>query len=170
MWKPLQFSSTIMFVAALAGCATTPPPEPEGSPAAAAHSTAPGGGVAEGIGGGTQAVIETVRKARDREDPEQSQARSEAKSITIDCSVKLPDDPTDNPELCRSFQLVVVDETGKESPRFRFGAAARYRYPAKSGKRYRVRPVIGKNWEFKIDPDRDLVVGDRAHVQLKQKE
>jgi hypothetical protein len=66
--------------------------------------------------------------------------------------------------------MAMVDETGSEAARFRFGIDARYRFNAKAGKKYRVRPLIGKNWEFSVEPNRDLVLGERARIQLRQKE
>lgn len=111
--------------------------------------------------------MDTTQEERNRRERE---SRSNVGTITIDCSVKLPDDPTDNPELCRSFQMEIVDESGAEAARFRFGTDARYRFSGKLGKRYRVRPLIGKNWEFSIEPNRDLAVGERAKIQLRQKQ
>jgi hypothetical protein len=160
-------------VAGLMGCAS-PAQDPQAAviPAETAASfSGMSGNDAAAVGAGTAAVVTSVvekvhgeRSAKDRE------VRSAAGSITIDCSVKLPDDPTENPELCRSFQMSVVDEAGNDAARFRFGNDARYRFAAKPGKKYRVKPIIGKNWEFSVEPDHDLTMGERAKVQLRQKE
>jgi hypothetical protein len=154
-------------VGSLAACAApAPQPSRPGAPTGADQNVGPGDPVAA-------SVALAAEKAHEREAKTAAKASEKkvaAGTITIDCAVKLPDDPTDNPELCRSFQMEVVDETGAETTRFRFGPDARYRFTAKVGKKYRIRPVIGKNWAFSIEPDRDLTVGERARVQLRQKE
>jgi hypothetical protein len=126
--------------------------------------------VVTGVPGADSAVGATVETFRESKKKQAAESKISAGSITIDCAVKLPDDPTDNPELCRSFQMELVDEKGDEAARFRFGIDARYRFPAKAGKKYRVRPLVGKNWEFSVEPDRELTVGERARVQLRQKQ
>jgi hypothetical protein len=156
-----------LFLAIFVGCATpAPPPSPPAAPAAAVPEAVGSHPVVGAAAFATEVAKIPARKKALRA----SEIRNAANSITIECSVKLPEDPTDNPELCRGFRFVVVDEAGEESPRFRIGNNARYFYSARDGKKYRVRPVIGKNWEFSVDPDRDLVMGDRVRVQLRQKE
>lgn len=172
-YRSRRWISLVLFFSFSVGCATpSPAPDaPETPMASPAHpggavlstSDIPGAATSEPV----RAVVEKV--AGDRE-KKAKQTKLAASTITIHCIVKLPDDPTDNPELCRSFQLVLVDEAGNESPRFRFGGDARYRFAGKAGKKYRIKPVIGKNWEYTVDPDRELVIGERANVQLKQKE
>ena len=169
--KVVAFASALAL--GLFACAA-PTPAPSAPIVPGAHDNTPpavtpytGTAPVDATLGVVGATVETVRTTNQKKAVE---AKVAAGSITIDCSVKLPDDPTDNPELCRSFQMELVDETGEEAARFRFGIDARYRFPAKVGKKYRVRPLIGKNWEFSIEPDRELTVGERARVQLRQKQ
>ncbi len=156
----------------LVGCAApTPKPDLPAAPVEAGAGVGISGSDGSTVGAAAVAIVGTVsEKARVDHSTHEREAKTVAGSITIDCTVKLPDDPTDNPELCRSFQMEVVDEAGTESARFRFGSDARYRFAAKPGKKYRVKPLIGKNWEFTIEPDHDLTMGERAKVQLRQKE
>lgn len=153
--------------AGFAGCATPPPPELPAAPPAV--SPAPTGSP-DFASGAVEVLSGVVTKNTEAKAAKVADLKTAAGTITIDCSVKLPDDPTDNPELCRSFQMAMVDEAGNESAHFRFGNDARYRFSAKNGKKYRIKPLIGKNWEFTVEPNRDLAIGERAHVRFRQKE
>ncbi|MBS1960937.1 MAG: hypothetical protein JST04_01885 [Bdellovibrionales bacterium] len=175
MAKPFASLAVGALLAGLTACATTSVQEPApGAPASSVPqptevqtATDPTSAAILAVGAATQMGVQSAQEARERRERE---TKTNQGTITFDCSVKLPDDPTDNPELCRSFQMEVVDETGAEAARFRFGTDARYRFSGKLGKRYRLRPMIGKNWEFSVEPDRDLAVGERAKIQLKQKQ
>ena len=175
--RALTLASSVLVFSVLVfgaiGCATpTPAPAPERVPGAPATPSPVSVGERSGnvALGATTAAVEAVDSVRTAKKKEAVETKAAQGMITIDCSVKLPDDPTDNPELCRSFQMELVDETGAEMARFRFGIDARYRFPAKPGKHYRIRPILGKNWEFSVEPNRDLTVGERARIQLRQKE
>jgi hypothetical protein len=173
MLNRFQAGFSAALLAGLMGCASPAQnQEVVAIPAEAAASySGISGNDATAVGAGAGAVVAaTVEKVRGDHAAKDREVRSAAGSITIDCSVKLPDDPTENPELCRSFQMSVVDEAGNDAARFRFGNDARYRFAAKPGKKYRVKPIIGKNWEFSVEPDHDLTMGERAKVQLRQKE
>lgn len=89
-------------------------------------------------------------------------------AILFDCIVRLPDDPTENRELCRSFRMTLVDAGGAVVARFRFGLDGSYRFAAEENGKYRLKTSTGKNWSVSIDPARDLVMGDRVLVELKQ--
>jgi hypothetical protein len=114
-------------------------------------------------------VGKKVQTYRERKAREKAVEKSDAVSIVLDCIVKLPEDPTDNPGLCRGFKMEMVADEGTIS-KFRFGTDARYRFSPKSGRKYRVRAVVGANWEVTVTPDRELEVGERAQVVLRQKE
>ena len=169
MLKCLQALAVAALLVGISGCAASAakPEQPAAPKEATPTAVSPAFTSDEAPVAAVGAAVDVVRGNRAAKAAE---ARAITGSITIDCSVKLPDDPTDNPELCRSFQMAVVDETGAEAARFRFGNDARFRFAGKQGKHYRIKPLIGKNWEFTIEPDRDLSVGERARVQLRQKE
>ncbi len=170
MWKRFRSAASIGLLLTGVGCALPAPPPENQVPGAPASANAPSAGVGDPVYATAAIATEVVRTQSDAKTARATEARASAGSIVIDCSVKLPDDPTDNPELCRSFQMEVVDEAGAEAARFRFGNDARYRFFGKMGKRYRVKPIIGKNWEFTVEPNRELTIGERARVQLRQKE
>ncbi len=91
-------------------------------------------------------------------------------AILFECIVRLPDDPTENRELCRSFQMTVAEAGGAGATRFRFGLDGIYRFTkATPGGKYRLQTSPGSNWSVSIDPDRDFVSGDRVLIELKQK-
>src|SRR4051812_45255895 len=93
----------VTFAATLAGCtAPTPKPDLPAAPAeAGAGLNGPMGTDAGSVGAVTAAIAGTVtEKTRTEHSAKEREAKSVAGSITIDCAVKLPDDPTDNPELC----------------------------------------------------------------------
>jgi hypothetical protein len=117
------------------------------------------------------AVIGTIaEKTRIDRNQKKRDADTTAGTITFECSVKLPNDPTDNPELCRGFQMLMVEESGKEAARFRFEMDGRYRFVGRSRTKYKIVPQLGKNWDFTVEPAHALSVGEKARIQLRQKE
>jgi hypothetical protein len=88
--------------------------------------------------------------------------------IVIRCKVRLPDDDTDHPELCRNFRIVLLDENGAEVTRFRFDGEGIHRFTAESGKTYKLKPLIADNWTFVITPQTFLRAGDRAQAVFTQ--
>jgi hypothetical protein len=169
MSKCFQVLAVAALLAGVSGCAApaAKPEQPAAPKEASPNDYSPPFTSAEAPVAAVGAAVGLVRGSHAAKAAE---TRAVTGSITIDCSVKLPDDPTDNPELCRSFQMSVVDETGAEATRFRFGNDARYRFAGKPGKHYRIKPLIGSNWAFTADPDRDLAVGEHVRVQLRQKQ
>ncbi len=115
-----------------------------------------------------------AEKAADRpihksnEKPAAAERQAVKDAILFDCIVRLPDDPTENRELCRSFRMTIEDADGTDVVRFRFGLDGSYRFPAQAGMKYRLKTSTGKNWTVSIDPARDLIMGDRVLVELKQ--
>lgn len=149
----------------LSACATS---QPVGEPVAEKSGPEPSGG--DPAVAAVAIVNEKVRTERETRARAKSILKSDAVTIVIDCIVKLPDDPTDNPELCRGFRMEMLDDNGEVAGKFRFGTDARYRFAGRAGQKYRIRPVVGSNWEVTVTPNRDLVVGEQAKIQLRQKE
>lgn len=171
MLPPFRIGSVVASFFLLIGCATTPPPpELPGEVIESGNRETPSVVTSDPVVGAAEFVNSVVERKQTERASKTRETKNASRSITIHCTVKLPDDPTDNPELCRSFQIVLVDEAGNESPRFRFAGDARYLFAGKIGKKYRIKPVIGKNWEYTVEPDRELIIGDRAHLRLRQKE
>jgi hypothetical protein len=83
--------------------------------------------------------------------------------------VRLPDDDTDHPELCRNFRVVLLDETDAEVTRFRFDGEGVHRFIAEAGKTYRLKPLIADNWKFDLAPQTFLRAGDQAQATFTQR-
>lgn len=94
----------------------------------------------------------------------------DSEEVTIRCVVRLPEDSTDHPELCRNFRIILLDDHKNEVARFRFDGEGIHRFKAASGKTYRLKPLIGSNWKFEIEPRENLKAGDLAKAVFTQKE
>lgn len=164
----------------ISGCATSPEPAAQESPTTivitpglppppkAPTTVAPPRGTRK------ERMERAAEKAADRptertiDKPAPAERPVVKDAILFDCIVRLPDDPTENRELCRSFRMTIEDADGTEVARFRFGLDGSYRFAAQPGVKYRLKTSTGKNWTVTIDPSRDLAMGDRVLVELKQ--
>jgi hypothetical protein len=141
----------------------TPGPAVSSTPnAAATESVAP-----------LKKSTKTRKKSRRKSSSEGMVAEEEdtgtAKEIVIHCKVRLPDDNTDHPELCRNFRIVLLDESGTEVTRFLFDGQGVHRFTAEPGKTYKLKPLIADNWSFDITPQTFLRAGDRAQAVFTQR-
>jgi hypothetical protein len=110
--------------------------------------------------------VATEDEAPSAESAEMMAAQNE---VAIQCAVRLPDDSSDHPELCRDFKVTIVEVGGGEVDRFRFDGAGQYRFRAKPGKTYELKPLVGKTWRVEIGPKTRFRAGEEVEARFTQK-